>query len=47
MKFGRWYRLAIGVNAGVNWFKSLLHSSKAKKIKVALEKKDFIYKSGA
>ncbi|GFK16334.1 hypothetical protein NHP190033_05100 [Helicobacter suis] len=45
VKFGRWYRLAIGVNAGTNWLKSLLHSSKARPLKKLMNSKDLIFKS--
>ncbi|WP_163534181.1 phage minor head protein [Helicobacter suis] len=45
VKFGRWYRLAIGVNAGVNWFKSLLHSSKVRPLKKLMNSKKLIFKS--
>ncbi len=45
VKFGRWYRLSIGVEQGENRFRSLVHGSKVRLIKKLMGAKQLIYKS--
>ncbi|CRF50062.1 Phage (Mu-like) virion morphogenesis protein [Helicobacter heilmannii] len=45
VKFGRWYRLSVGVHETLNGFASLLHSSNGKKIMKQLARNPLLYKS--